>query len=78
MYTLLSCSRFFYCLRVLLFIGQALSAVVVDEMHLIGDGQRGFLLELMLTKLRMIRPAKVQVRGVMSVKHQTFITKRCS
>lgn len=44
------------------FFAQALSAVVVDELHLIGDGQRGFLLELMLTKLRMMCPAKVQVR----------------
>lgn len=40
---------------------QALSIVVVDEMHLIGDSQRGFLLELMLSKLRMVCSAKVQV-----------------
>ncbi|CAM9598989.1 unnamed protein product, partial [Ectocarpus sp. 12 AP-2014] len=38
----------------------ALSAVVVDEMHLIGDRARGFLLELMLTKQRLLCPNNVQ------------------
>ena len=42
---------------------KALSAVVVDEMHLIGDSARGFLLELMLTKQRLLCPTSVQVRG---------------
>lgn len=42
---------------------KALSAVVVDEMHLIGDSARGFLLELMLTKQRLLCPNSVQVRG---------------
>ncbi|CAN0305809.1 unnamed protein product, partial [Ectocarpus fasciculatus] len=39
----------------------ALSAVVVDEMHLIGDRARGFLLELMLTKQRLLCPNSVQL-----------------
>lgn len=39
---------------------KTLSAVVVDEMHLIGDKARGFLLELMLTKTRLLCPDQVQ------------------
>ena len=39
-------------------------------MHLIADGQRGFLLELMLSKLRMVCPTKVQVRA--RVDHETL------
>ena len=31
-----------------------LGAVVVDELHLIGDPGRGYLLELLLTKIRYI------------------------
>lgn len=46
---------------------QALSAVVVDEMHLIGDDQRGFLLEPMLSKLRMVCPTKVQVFAALGI-----------
>ncbi|CAM9144280.1 unnamed protein product [Scytosiphon promiscuus] len=39
---------------------KGLSAVVVDEMHLIGDKSRGFLLELMLTKQRLLCPQSTQ------------------
>jgi replicative superfamily II helicase len=32
-----------------------LSCVVVDELHMVGDEDRGYLLELMLNKLRWVR-----------------------
>lgn len=32
-----------------------LGVVVIDEMHMIGDGQRGYLLELMLSKIRFLQ-----------------------
>src|SRR5688572_16571280 len=33
-------------------IHEELSCVVIDELHLIGDAERGYQLELLLTKLR--------------------------
>eukprot|EP00794_Sanderia_malayensis_P007880 gene7880-8731_t len=33
----------------------SLGVVVVDEMHMIGDGHRGYLLELMLSKIRFLQ-----------------------
>ncbi len=33
----------------------SLGIVVIDEMHMIGDGQRGYLLELMLSKIRFLQ-----------------------
>ncbi|CAM9107353.1 unnamed protein product [Choristocarpus tenellus] len=40
---------------------EAVSIIIVDEVHLIGDGKRGFLLEVMLAKLCMVCPATVQL-----------------
>lgn len=42
---------------------QRLSAVTVDELHMVGDAQRGYLLELMLTKLRYLRTS-IQIIGM--------------
>lgn len=38
----------------------SLGIVVVDEMHMIGDPHRGYLLELFLTKIRYIAGCKGQ------------------
>ncbi len=45
-----------------------LRAVVVDELHMIGDDHRGFLIEVMLGKVRMAAslpsPAQIQIIGL--------------
>ena len=41
-----------------------LCCVVVDELHMVGDGQRGLALELLLTKLRFGAPQSVQIVGM--------------
>ncbi len=40
-----------------------LSAVTIDELHMVGDAQRGYLLELMLTKLRYLKTS-IQIIGM--------------
>ncbi|XP_018006443.1 DNA polymerase theta [Hyalella azteca] len=42
-----------------------ISVVVVDELHLVSDGQRGYLLELLLTKLRFssLKAERLQLSG---------------
>ncbi|RKP03260.1 hypothetical protein CXG81DRAFT_9766, partial [Caulochytrium protostelioides] len=42
---------------------QDLGIVVVDEMHMIGDENRGYMIELMLTKLRFLKPS-IQIVGM--------------
>lgn len=42
----------------------AVSLVVVDELHTAGDPNRGYLLELMLTKLRYFAPKTIQIVGM--------------
>ena len=32
-----------------------LGIMIIDEMHMIGDGQRGYLLELLLSKIRFLQ-----------------------
>ncbi|KAL6598908.1 P-loop containing nucleoside triphosphate hydrolase protein, partial [Neocallimastix californiae] len=41
-----------------------LGAVVVDELHMIGDEHRGYLLELLLTKLRYVLKDDLQIIGM--------------
>lgn len=43
---------------------QDLGIVVVDELHMAGDASRGYLLELLLTKLRYIMKDDLQVVGM--------------
>lgn len=38
--------------------------IVVDELHLIGEENRGYLLELLLTKIRYLRGGDIQVVGM--------------
>jgi len=42
---------------------ERLSAVTIDELHMVGDAQRGYLLELMLTKLRYLGTS-IQIIGM--------------
>lgn len=41
-----------------------LKMVVIDEIHMLADSQRGFLLEVMLSKIRYSLPHQVQIVGM--------------
>jgi replicative superfamily II helicase len=42
----------------------SLGIVVVDELHMIGDESRGYLLELLLTKIKFVLGESVQIVGM--------------
>lgn len=44
-------------------LSESLCCVVVDELHLVGDRSRGYLLEVMLSKLMFLAP-EVQILGM--------------
>ncbi|CAB4068797.1 POLQ [Lepeophtheirus salmonis] len=43
---------------------ESIGIIVVDELHLVGDSSRGYLLELMLTKIRYIAQNHIQIVGM--------------
>ncbi|QQP31372.1 DNA polymerase theta, partial [Caligus rogercresseyi] len=43
---------------------ESIGIIVIDELHLLGDPSRGYLLELMLTKTRYIAGEKIQIVGM--------------
>lgn len=49
-----------------------LGMVVVDELHMVGDSGRGYLLELLLTKIRYIAQ-KQNTTGFVSVSVSVYI-----
>lgn len=50
----------------MIFVVVLLGMVVVDELHMVGDSGRGYLLELLLTKIRYIAQ-KQNTTGFVSV-----------
>lgn len=49
-----------------IFISVLLGMVVVDELHMVGDSGRGYLLELLLTKIRYVAQ-KQNITGFVSI-----------
>jgi replicative superfamily II helicase len=42
---------------------EEVGCVVVDEIHMISDSERGYLLELLLTKVHFVGKSKIQIIG---------------
>jgi DNA polymerase theta len=45
-----------------------LGCVVVDELHLLGDPSRGYLLELLLTKIQFMAKKQVSMNDLLNLK----------
>ena len=83
----LICSRFFITLGIfyrLLTEGtlHQVGTIVVDELHLVGDPHRGYLLELLLTKIkfmcgRQMQPAIKPAESDESPKNTTVNIQVC-
>ena len=43
---------------------EQLSMVIVDEIHMLEDSHRGFLLEVLLSKIKFLLPSRVQIVGM--------------